>query len=387
MFRLPRWFYSLAMLAMLCNQSTWAGLMGATSAPKQADISIEDGRTIHIRWIVSSSPAHTSGAFSAQATLKDSATDTLLKTIELPLNAAEGAGPFQFEETLTLSPDEIKQWHNLGYQKLEFKRAFTSGGDNPTTSSASIWLNIFSKQSGDAPTYSNNLVVHNVALRFKPQRFNTQVSLNLPLQAQLTVNYSGQGKFNGSWQLAEISDTDKPLTYTSLATVSKQLKGQQRDFTLSPKLPTDKPGRFLIRFCANQHNPITNQISASDNQCPNPELSSSLSYQVVQNPELQHEIREAPALAGDAVFEWPAAAPGVVVYELQLHQLQHTEIVQSSEFVARMLIPQHQTSTQLSGDIIAMMTPGSQYRWQVTGLDQHGDPIQQTAPHYFVYLP
>ncbi len=386
MIRFPRCLLFAIALTSLVSESTFAVLMGATTAPKQATISVEDGRTIHIRWIVSTSPAHSTGVFSAQATLKDSTTDTLLKTIESQLNVAEGAGPFQFEETLTLSPDEVKQWYELGYSKLVLKRAFTTAGDNPSSSEANLWLRIINKQSNGSVSRSTGLMVHNVDLRFKPQRFKKQVPQNLPLQAQLTVQYSGEGKFTGAWQIAQLGAEGSDVIYKPLATATKQLKHQQSGYLFSPKLPTQTPGRYVLRLCTHNQVPSANPISATENQCPNPELSASLQYEVVAPDAPPTTTPEVATLSAAAELHWQPIE-NATVYELQLRQVSANETIQSSKFVARMLIACDQTHTTFSNDILEIMLPGSKYQWQISALDQHGDLIRQTAPLYFIFMP
>lgn len=389
MIRFAYWRAIGLLLTATACVPAWANLMGATSAPKQATISVEDGRTIHIRWTISSSPAHSSGVFSAQATLKDSATDTLLKTIEHPLNRTDGAGPFQFEETLTLSPDEVKQWYNLGYNKLVFKRAFTtgtSGAEAASSAEASLWLTLFNKQSNGNAARTNNLVVHGLNLRFKPQRFNQRVLQNLPLQAQLALAHSGEGTLNAMWQIAELSNEGNAV-FKDLASANKFLKHQQPGYLLSPKLPTSKPGRYVLRVCVNDHNTITNQVHAGQNQCANPETSANLQYEVVEalppEPNSEPEITTLPASAS---FAWPAT-PGATVYELRLKQTTQKQMVHSSQFVARMLLPYDTQTTVLSSEIVEHMHPGTEYEWQVFALDHHGDVIHQTQPQYFVFMP
>ena len=75
-----------------------AALIGASSAPKLARVPVEEGRTLQIRWIISTTSAHSTGAFSAQGVLKDAATSTVLKTQTTPFNQTEGAGPLHFED-------------------------------------------------------------------------------------------------------------------------------------------------------------------------------------------------------------------------------------------------------------------------------------------------
>ena len=78
---------TLLLLAITSASATVeAALIGASSAPKQAQVPTEEGRTLQIRWIISTTSAHSTGAFSAQGVLKDAATSTVLKTQATPFN-------------------------------------------------------------------------------------------------------------------------------------------------------------------------------------------------------------------------------------------------------------------------------------------------------------
>ena len=149
-------------------------------------------------------------------------------------------------------------------------------------------------------------------------------------------------------------------------------------------------------FCGNRNcwrgvtvelNAITNQVNAGQNQCANPETSANLQYEVVEalqpEPNSEPEITTLPASAS---FAWPAT-PGATVYELRLKQTTQKQMVHSSQFVARMLLPYDTQTTALSSEIVEHMHPGTEYEWQVFALDHHGDVIHQTQPQYFVFMP
>ena len=377
--------YALLALLFSLACSSQAALIGASSAPKQVRVPIEEGRTIQIRWIVSTTSAHAMGAFSAQGVLKDAATSTVLKTQSTPFNQTEGAGPLHYEEPLIITAEEARKWLELGYRKLQYTRQFSTGSERPSTAEATVTIALDTKDMDlNSATLNVPLAIHSLELSFKPQRFRSQISQGLPLQAQLSVNYSGQGQLNGSWQLGTINPQSGQLDYQELAQVSKELQQGMKDWLLSPQLETVKPGHHVLRFCALEA--LDTNQAATENLCPNQQLSSTLEYQVIEDNQQDSTIQPPATLASSTQLTWPPTADAVV-YELILRQENGKESITSGEYVGRLLIPAPKTGTQLSAALLEQLKPGVTYRWQVNALDQHGDLIRQTAPARFVFMP
>ncbi|MEE2730082.1 MAG: hypothetical protein VYA55_04630 [Pseudomonadota bacterium] len=375
----------LTLLMVLCGSVAQASLIGAGSNPKQARVLVEEGRTIQVRWIVSTTPAHHTGAFSPQGVLKDAATSTVLKTQVTPFNDSEGAGPLHFEEALIITAEEARKWLELGYRKLQYTRQFSTGSEKPSTSEASVSILLATKDMGlNAATLNVPLAIHNLELSFKPQRFRSQITQGLPLQAQLGIIYSGQGQLQGSWQLGTIDPSSGQLVYQELAQVNKDLQQGRKDWLLSPQLDTVKTGHHVLRFCALES--LETVQATPTNLCPNQQLSSTLEYQVIADSQQASAIQAPASLSASTQLTWPATAD-TVVYELVLRQENGKESVTSGEYVGRLLIPAPRTGTVLSGALLEQLKPGATYLWQVNALDLHGDLIRQTAPARFVFMP
>jgi hypothetical protein len=375
-------------VGLLFYSTAWATLIGASSAPKHTQVSIEEGRTIQVRWLISTDPAHTNGAFSAQGVLKDTATDTVLKTLTTPFNATEGAGPLRFEEALTITAEETQQWYELGYRRLEYKRQFSTGAERPSTSHARLTIQL-TKKGVDPSTgaINSHLAIHHMELAYKPQRFRTEVAQGLPLQAQLTLFFSGVGTLKGSWQLATADSESGQLKYSVMADISKPLQKGSTDWLLSPQLPTQNTGRYAVRFCA--HDPaFGNTTPATDSQCPNPLLSSQLNYQVysVEDDANSGELPEIGQLTANTPLSWNPVE-STVVYEMLLSQPASKESVTSATLVGRMLIPGSRSSVTLTPTLVDQLHPGTTYSWKINALDIHGDLIQQSPVASFIFIP
>ena len=380
-----KWGLATLLLLAITSNAVEAALIGATSAPKQAQVPAEEGRTLQIRWIISTTSAHSTGAFSAQGILKDAATSTVLKTQSTPFNQTEGAGPLHFDEPLTITAEEAQGWLDLGYRTLEYNRQFSTGSERPTTADARVRIKLTTKGAILSDGRINApLALHNQELSFKPQRFRSQVSQGLPLQAQLTVTYSGQGQLKGSWQLATVDTESGQLVYRELAQVSKDLQPGMKDWILSPQLETSDPGLHVLRFCT--LDALGSAQATAGNLCPNSHSSTTLQYEVVENHQDTQAVATPAALSASTQLSWPATAD-TVVYELVLRQENGKESLTSSEYMGRLLITAPKTSTTLSAELLEQLKPGTTYQWQISALDKHGDLIRQTAPARFIFMP
>lgn len=373
---------ALVAFGFLClSTPVMASLIAATASPKHTKVNPGEGRTIKIRWVISTDSAHKEGAYSAQAELTDSITGSVIKTITSPLDKQEGAGPLHFEETLTITADEIRKWRDLGYRELTLKRIFSTTTESPSNAETKISISI------DPANATPSWVLHDLQLQFKPQRFKPVIRQNATLHVQARIGYSGQGKLQGRWLVAKINDNTDTLTYQQLAQTQRLLSKSKEMFILSPKLPTQQKGKYIARFCVIADSVSTGgEQAAIDTLCPKPEFIASLEYEVT--PEhietTTSEPQEPATLSEDMRISWKAVQHAVV-YELRIYQTAITETATSSKFHNRMLISGHQTGTQLSSDIIATLSPGTQYNWSIAAYDQHGELIQQSAPVPFLY--
>lgn len=372
-----------AMIAFvfLCTSSpSMASLIAATASPKHTSVNLGEGRTIKIRWVISTDSAHKEGAYSAQAELIDSVTGSIIKSITSPLDTQEGAGPLHFEETLTITADEIKKWRDLGYRELFLKRVFSTTTEPPSSSETKVSISI------DPSNTTPNWVLHDLQLTFKPQRFNPMIRQNTPLHVQASVGYSGQGKLKGRWLIAKVGPESNAIVYSQLAQTQRLLNKTEETFILSPKLPTQNRGKYIVRFCITEDNVSHSIEQASiDKLCPKPQFNTALEYEIIaSNHKIEDIPQEAKILSENTEFTWKPVK-NTVVYELQIHKASREETITSPIFHNRLLIPGSTLTTQLSTEIISTLIPGQHYTWCVTAYDQHGELIQQSVPIPFVY--
>ncbi|MGB1061512.1 MAG: hypothetical protein ACPGZU_15340, partial [Ketobacter sp.] len=122
------------------------------------------------------------------------------------------------------------------------------------------------------------------------------------------------------------------------------------------------------------------------NLCPNPQLSTTLQYEVIENQQNTPPPSTPATLSAGTQLSWPATAD-TIIYELVLRQENGKESLTSGDYVGRLLIAAPNTATALSPQLLDELKPGATYQWQVSALDRHGDLIRQTAPARFIFMP
>lgn len=385
---------------------TTADIVGVTNSPKKATVTAQEGRKLDIRWIISTDPAHQSGANSIKGVLRDTTTNTELLVVNSALSVAAGSGPLHFAEALTLTPQQLKQWRDLGYRNLEYRREF-KGNETPQGSAAAPTSNanisptslpVASNRTGTVnivlstpeTELTENLVIQNLELAFKPQRFSTTVPQNLPLHVQLNVRFTGLGTLNGSWQVARYDQQSHAYQYQLLARANRELEQRNQDFLLSPRLPTDELGKYIVRFCPDTSTLSNADQATTDDQCPDSQMNASLEYEVIKDKSTattptDDETYKQPLNAA-TILSWQPVE-NAVVYELMIEKVTAKDAVTSNEFTGRMLVACDQFSTSLLPALLARLIPGSQYTWQINAFASNGELIQHTAPKTFVFLP
>ncbi|MEZ5506622.1 MAG: hypothetical protein R3F47_17460 [Gammaproteobacteria bacterium] len=368
-----------------------ATLTGVTVNPKQAAADMAAGQTIAIRWIVSTTPSHTSGAYSAQGQLIDPVTSAVLQTVTHPLKQPSGAGPVRLDETLTLTPTQLQEWQAKGISALRYQRSFGSNAND--TSIVTTELSITPNGNADANTPrapSAGLFMHKLGMRFENARNRRSFSANSSLRARVDLRYSGTGVFDGEWQVA-LPTTDKATPqFTALVKVRKQLGLGRRDYLVSPELPTTEPGVYRVRFCVLPQLITPEQLSV-DTQCPEPELVSELAYRVEGSGARESQALElltprAITVTPTTPLEWKAVT-GAAAYQLQIYSGSEDESLDGSDFVLRMLSSGAKTRLHLSDWARQQLEAGKRYRWRISAYDENGQQIGASAVAEFTYMP
>lgn len=377
-------------LLWLLPLQTQARMLGVTVSPKQTTADVTQGLSFPVRWRVSTTPAHSGGAFSAQGQIIDPITQGVLLSITHPLKQADGAGPFGFEETLTLTPAQLQEWQAKGISAVRYQRSFGSASQESLIVTGDLMIQLAGAEEPNLPrSPSAGLFIHKLTLRHENTRNMRSVRANSPLRARVDVHYSGTGLLQGEWQVAQAKAGEPPL-YKPLLSVRKQLPLGRREYLISPALPTAEAGVYRVRFCVIPLLVTPDQLGL-DPQCPEPELASELLYRVgVDTSRTSAEIElvtsRAITLTPTTPLQWQPL-PEAVVYQLQIYRSNGSAELDGADFVLRMISAGHDSRLFLSDWARQQLVPGERYRWRVTAHDANAQLIGTSALAEFTYMP
>jgi hypothetical protein len=247
---------------------------------------------------------------------------------------------------------------------------------------------------------ASELNVQGLQLEFATGNNLTLAAQQSELQANLTVVHSGTGVLEGRWQLAEPGSTEGRPLYRTLALLRKNLDNSQRSVLSSPLLPTNRAGRYLLRFCVTNRDMIADSMTV-DGQCPIDNLIIQASYQVqgATQTMLGNILGLSPnqqAADEQTPFSWQAVS-GAKVYQMQIFELTtadadlpsskiSTELLEP-RFVVGMLLPSDTTNVPLSELVRSKLHSGQRYLWRITAHDESGRLLASSDESNFSYQP
>lgn len=328
--------------------------------------------SVTINWQVQS----TTDRFSLQAVVANTPTPMVLAGAITPAGAI-------YSETFQISAAQVRSWLDAGLNVVVIRRHFTEVGARFGSGvNADVPLRLAS--SGLRASRELNLFeVQRMQLSFLNQTNLTVVEPGEELQVFLDVNYSGSGVLEGAWQVADPGSTEGLPMYRTLRLIKQTLNAAQHTRIKSPQLPTDRPGKYLVRFCLVDR--TETPVGGNDFNCPDPARVVEAAYQVLAKPSFALQKIVISPLAGSlnasSELSWSAVA-GAVVYQLQVFQPQGQ---QPPVFVTGMLLPQNPQHTTFSKLVTEKLQVGKSYQWRINALNPQGQVIGQSAFIQFVY--
>lgn len=369
----------------------------ARVSPLQRQFYANQDNSLQLSWQVTTGINHTNGVVSPAARILNPATGAVLATLGEVLSAP-GAGPFLFGETLELDAALMQTLLAANSPRLVVERVFSDpiGGGNTRA-----YMTLILNRSNLAATRANGsgeLALYGMRLVFDTGNDLALVTENTALSAQLTLSYSGSGLLEGRWQIAEPGSTEALPQYRTLALVRQQLASSQRLVLESPALPSERAGKYLLRFCVTNRN-LVPEGASEDPQCPVPEWVIDAGYQVQAQKGLKAITGLTPsqqAVNGRTPFRWPAVT-GASVYQLQVFALsapalagpasQQARVSDEPQFVVGMVLPKTTTESPLSELVRSKLLPGQRYLWRITAHNAAGKMLAASADYTFVYEP
>jgi hypothetical protein len=390
-YRLPAVLLGCA--AAFAAGATWADITGVRSMPRQATLVAGGGTMLSVNWQVSTTPDHGSGVTSATSQIVDPTTGMVLQGTRAPLSA-DGGGPFLLREVIALDDATVRSWLDQGLRRVVLERAFFDPATGSTASGTVVLSLSASRLQSTREAAPAELTIASLRLEFDSGSNTAVTSLGDPLRAALTVQYSGSGMLQGRWQIAEPDSSEGAPLFRTMALVNTKLHATQESRLQSPPLPTQRAGKYLVRFC------ITSREAgetAADAHCPDPDLLVVATYHVQEPAESVGTISgispDRQAVSASTPFSW-RPVQGAVVYQLQIFEGAGLEGLEPTgrapaepRFVAGMLLDAGTSSTPLSELARSKLRPGQRYRWRVTAHDDAGQTLGASAEANFVYRP
>jgi len=358
----------LAVAMLFTGAAANADITNVSTTPGSINLIVGQNNVVNLTWQVGTTAGHTSGAQSAGGDFIEAGAGNI-GSRTVALSAAPGAGPYSINEVFILTEAEIQAWVDAGYTQVRYQRLFN---DPATGSSATGFatLNISVASLRDIREAGDELDIKRLELRFPNNLSQLQVTERASLlQAELRVSHSGTGLLEGAWQVAEPGSTAGQPVFSTLRVVRQQLSRQQLNILNSPPLPTDKVGKYILRFCVRG---IEN-ADAIDISCTG--IAVETVYQVVAADGLPAVLElvapDTGDVSPDTAFAWQGNS-GAVAYQLQVYAIVAGS---DSTFVTGMMLPDSSTSTELSRLVLSRLETGKAYEWRVNALDGRGQSV------------
>lgn len=206
-----------------------------------------------------------------------------------------------------------------------------------------------------------------IALRFQDGSVQQVAAPESELGATASITFSGSGRLEGRWEIAQPSSTLGEPRFRSIGVVRRQLVGAGREVQLrSPRLPTGDTGIYLLRLR------ITNP--APDFEPP--EIGYAISEEIarVPSPAMIEDLQPPRGMTWEPgmQFGW-SGIEGAVAYRVELHE--RDAVDERAAPVSGVLITAPASEAELSRLALSHLPGGRQYWWRVLAFDARGNVI------------
>ncbi|WP_068828996.1 hypothetical protein [Pseudomonas sp. BMS12] len=386
----------LAALLVLSPLLTEAALRAAKVQPAQRQLLASQDNSFAVSWQLVATTGYSDGALSSSAQIINPATGATLLTVGGTLNQG-GGGPFLFSEFVRIPAASVQAWQSSGIRRLLLVRTFSDLSGGGQVRAQQVLTLASSGLRAPREGQDGELLVQRLSLSFSDNQRVKVVPPGEGVLAKVLLAYSGNGLLEGRWQVAEPGSTEGKPVYRTLLLVRSYLRAAQQSTLNSPPLPTDKAGKYRVRFCVTNHELVPPDALLLDAGCPLDTLTVETVYEVLgsEQPERRPLMTSEPRdgdVTGASQFNWQPVA-GAVVYQLQLFAADGPRgddsavLGESPSFVAGMLLPASVNRSTLSPLLRSKLQAGQYYLWRVTAHDQGGSMIGRSQEWRVRYQP
>lgn len=246
MYRLYSRILFLACLA-LASSSSWAIVSdNPPTLPSAKNVPLGKSTSVSLAWRVTdtSSPgfvvtiSSNSGQFCVGTVFVCTTLRTVSKRLAVTYTSDGTPTTFSIAESILVPQAVIDQAKKLGFNTVLYRRSWTPGGTFPN---GAITLNI----TGSSAT---GFSVSRQAMRFDDNSIVKLLNEKEVLKAKADVNYNGSGQLQAEWEVAGPSTGAGVPIFRRIRTVRKYLGSGDKRTLVSPPLPSDRAGSYMVRL-------------------------------------------------------------------------------------------------------------------------------------------
>ncbi len=359
----------LASLAILVPTIAHANVNSVTPSPNNIAVSVVGSPRITVTWSINRTAA-TGGTVtvsSANAVLRDAAGVIANIGGNLSTTSSVGIGvteTVRVTETITLTPAQADRIARSAARNVTITRLFT---DTQTVGTGVLQVSPGAGNTGD-------LQLRRIELAFENDSRTDVVRRGERQRAVADVSFRSGGLLKGEWRIVDPSSSYGSARYRVLQVVRQQLvsSGQGRTRIVSPPLPTNKVGLYLVTFVADDD-------------------SNTLEFPVLRYFVLEGQSgvaeenldvftpAEGAQVSKGTVFSWKIV-PGAQAYQVEIFAKG------SESLLSGKLVPSSELSLSLSVFSLAHLTPGGSYDWRLRAIGS-GGKIIGVSPKRTLYIP
>ncbi|WP_169567214.1 hypothetical protein [Sneathiella limimaris] len=361
--------YLVLILLCLAPGLASATINSVTTTPSSVAIPVTGSARVTVTWIVNrtSAAGRVVPVTSANAELRIGG--VLITNLAGSLSATSSVGVgvtdiLQFTETYTLTPAQTSEIAKASAGSVSVRRIFT---DTENTVIGTLNVGAGASNSGD-------LSLRRIELSFENTSKTDVVRQGERQRAVAEISFRSSGLIKGEWRLADPSSTNGSSRYRVLQVVRQQLvsSGQGRTRIVSPPLPTNKIGLYLVTFVAED----------GDDSLEFPVLR----YFVLQGQQgvAQENLEtytpaEGAAVSPNTVFSWPVV-PNAFAYQVEILEKGKADVVSGK------LVKAEDLSLSLESFSIDHLEAGKVYDWRLRAFGAGGQVIG-VSPRKTLYVP
>jgi hypothetical protein len=231
----PLWLAPLGFLVFA--PLTHAAITGVAATPSSQTVAFAQSQSLSLSWNVATNSAGSVGVSSAQGQFK-LPNGTLLATVKQALSkTVAGPGTGVFPESVFVPADLTARANKEGFDHLLYERSFTDGA----ALTGNVTLRIATQKSAA-------FGLSRIALSFEDDKALITVARATKLSAHATLSVTGNGVVRAVWEIAGPTSTASQPEWRTQAQVNQLPLGGDTVGLVSPLLPTDTLGAYLVRL-------------------------------------------------------------------------------------------------------------------------------------------